>query len=150
MALASKPARKSAPATGGVKIPKRSRRSHFMKDIINNTNNENNDFIIETAHYKEMIEKIISNYDDTLSITAKAVKAILLSLEYYMLDIFEDVTLCCIHANTKLDEWNEPNFKSFQCDEFHHYDEYDHDEFDQFDETHKGNVKLTDFGHAVY
>eukprot|EP00501_MAST-03F_sp_TOSAG23-6_P002174 GSMAST32.ASY1.ANO1.2274.1 assembled CDS len=76
--LATKAARKSAPATGGVKKPHRYRPG--------------------TLPFQRLVREIAQDFKTDLRFQGSAVLALQEASEAYLVGLFEDTNLCAIHA----------------------------------------------------
>ncbi|CDY12740.1 BnaCnng17200D [Brassica napus] len=76
--LATKAARKSAPATGGVKKPHRFRPG--------------------TLPFQRLVREIAQDFKTDLRFQSSAVAALQEAAEAYLVGLFEDTNLCAIHA----------------------------------------------------
>ncbi|CAA6663776.1 unnamed protein product [Spirodela intermedia] len=76
--LATKAARKSAPATGGVKKPHRFRPG--------------------TLPFQRLVREIAQDFKTDLRFQSSAVSALQEAAEAYLVGLFEDTNLCAIHA----------------------------------------------------
>uniref|UniRef100_A0A8C1A2X4 Core Histone H2A/H2B/H3 domain-containing protein n=1 Tax=Cyprinus carpio carpio TaxID=630221 RepID=A0A8C1A2X4_CYPCA len=82
--LATKAARKSAPATGGVKKPHRYRPGTVA--------------LREIRRYQKSTELIAQDFKTDLRFQSSAVMALQEASEAYLVGLFEDTNLCAIHA----------------------------------------------------
>jgi len=76
--LATKAARKSAPATGGVKKPHR--------------------YLIRKLPFQRLVREIAQDFKTDLRFQSSAVAALQEASEAYLVGLFEDTNLCAIHA----------------------------------------------------
>ena len=95
----SKQIKKSAPADGGMK-EKKARRNRpgtvalrevkrYQKSI---------DMLLPRAPFQRLVREICSDMDDTLRFQPNALYALQEASEAYIVGLFEDTNLCCIHA----------------------------------------------------
>ncbi|KAF1789382.1 Histone-fold [Phytophthora cactorum] len=83
--LATKAARKSAPATGGVKKPHRYRP-------------EVDGAVIRKLPFQRLVREIAQDFKTDLRFQGSAVLALQEAAEAYLVGLFEDTNLCAIHA----------------------------------------------------
>ena len=96
-ALATKAARKSAPATGGVKKPHRYRPGtvalreirRFQKSV---------DPLIRTGPFARLVREIMLDFRAGLRLQKNAASALQEASEAYLVGLMQDSNLCAIHA----------------------------------------------------
>ncbi|CBY20523.1 unnamed protein product [Oikopleura dioica] len=91
--LATKAARKSAPATGGVKKPHRYRPGTRSDDTKNLPS-----FSSESCPFQRLVREIAQDFKTDLRFQSSAVMALQEASEAYLVGLFEDTNLCAIHA----------------------------------------------------
>ena len=91
--LATKAARKSAPATGGVKKPHRYRPGTVaLREIRRNQKS------IRELPFQRLVREIAQDFKTDLRFQSSAVLALQEAREAYLVGLFEDTNLCAIHA----------------------------------------------------
>jgi histone H3 len=95
--LATKSARKSAPATGGVKKPHRYRPGTVALREIRRYQ-KNTELLIKKLPFQRLIREIAQDYKTDLRFQSTAVMALQEASEAYLVGLFEDTNLCAIHA----------------------------------------------------
>ena len=100
--LATKAARKSAPATGGVKKPHRYRPGTVALREIRKYQ-RSTDLLIRKLPFARLVREITQTYNSAPSEgekrwQAEALMALQEACEYYLVHLFEDSNLCAIHA----------------------------------------------------
>ncbi|XBI26132.1 hypothetical protein VPH35_050916 [Triticum aestivum] len=85
--LATKAARKSAPATGGVKKP------HRLAPYQKST-----ELLIRKLPFQRLVREIAQDFKTDLRFQSSAVSALQEAAEAYLVGLFEDTNLCAIHA----------------------------------------------------
>ena len=95
--LATKAARKSAPATGGVKKPRRYRPGTVALCEIRRYQ-KSTDLLIRKAPFQRLIREIAHNYHSDLRFQPTTILALQEASEAYLVSLFEDTNLCAIHA----------------------------------------------------
>jgi histone H3 len=90
--LATKAARKSAPATGGVKKPHRYRPGTVALREIRKYQRSTELFI------RKLVREITQDFKTDLRFQSTAILALQESAEAYLVGLFEDTNLCAIHA----------------------------------------------------
>ncbi|CAH2018767.1 unnamed protein product [Acanthoscelides obtectus] len=85
--LATKAARKSAPATGGVKKPHRYR-----------PGTKSTELLIRKLPFQRLVREIAQDFKTDLRFQSSAVMALQEASEAYLVGLFEDTNLCAIHA----------------------------------------------------
>jgi len=95
--LAEKAARKSAPATGGVKKPHRYRPGTVALRQIRHYQ-KSTELLIKKLPFQRLVREIAQDYKSDLRFQVDAITAMQEALEAYLVGIFEDTNLCAIHA----------------------------------------------------
>ena len=95
--LATKAARNSAPATGGVKKPHRWRPGTVALREIRRYQ-KSTDLLIRKLPFQRLVREIAQDFKGDLRFQSTALLAIQESSEAYLTGIFEDTNLCAIHA----------------------------------------------------
>jgi len=95
--LATKAARKSAPATGGVKKPHRFRPGTVALREIRRYQ-KSTELLVRKAPFQRLVREIATEFKNDLRFQASAVMALQEATEAYMVSLFEDSNLCAIHA----------------------------------------------------
>ncbi|XP_017472418.1 PREDICTED: histone H3-like [Rhagoletis zephyria] len=94
--LATKAARKSAPATGGVKKPHRYRPGTVaLREIRYQKSTE---LLIRKLPFQRLVREIAQDFKTDLRFQSSAVMALQEASEAYLVGLFEDTNLCVIHA----------------------------------------------------
>ena len=95
--LMTKSARKSVPATGGVK---KAHRYHpgtvALREI--RKYQKSTDLLIRTAPFQRFVKEILQDYRADLRYQSTALLALQEAAEAYLVGLFEDTLLCAIHA----------------------------------------------------
>ena len=95
--LATKAARKSQPATGGIKKPHRFRPDTVaLREI--RWSQKSTDLLIRRLPFQRLVREIAQEFKSDLRFQTSAVQAIQEAAEAYLLGLFEDTNLCAIHA----------------------------------------------------
>ena len=95
--LATKAARKSAPATGGVKKPHRYRPgTAALREI--RRYQKSTDLLIRKLPFQRLVREIAQDLKRDLCFQSTALLAIQEASEAYLVGLFEDTNLCAIHA----------------------------------------------------
>ena len=94
---ARKAARKSAPATGGVKKPHRYRPGTVALREIKKYQ-KSTDLLIRKLPFQRLIREIAQDFKADLRFQSTAVLALQEASEAYLVALFEDTQLCAIHA----------------------------------------------------
>ena len=95
--LAAKAARKSAPATGGVKKPHRYRPgTRALMEI--RKYQKRTDLLIRKLPFQRLVREVAQDFKTDLRFQGSAVLALQESAEAYLVGLFEDTNLCAIHA----------------------------------------------------
>ena len=95
--LATKAARKSAPATGGVKKPHRYRPGTVALREIRKYQ-KSTDLLIRKLPFQRLVREIAQDFKNDLRFRAQAIFALQEASESYLVALFEDTNLCAIHA----------------------------------------------------
>ena len=95
--LATKAARKSAPATGGVKKPHRFRPGTVALREIRRYQ-KSTELLLRKLPFQRLVREISQDYKTDLRFQSSAVMALQEASEAYLVGIFEDTNLCAIHA----------------------------------------------------
>src|SRR5438045_9238466 len=94
--LATK-ARKSTPATGGVKKPHRYRPGTVALREIRRYQ-KSTELLIRKLPFQRLVREIAQDFKSDLRFQSSAIGALQESVEAYLVSLFEDTTLCAIHA----------------------------------------------------
>nr|XP_020006765.1 uncharacterized protein LOC109674065 [Castor canadensis] len=95
--LATKAARKSAPATGGVKKPHRYRPGTVALREIRRYQ-KSTELLIRKLPFQRLVREIAQDFKTDLRFQSSAVMALQEACESYLVGLFEDTNLCAIHA----------------------------------------------------
>jgi histone H3 len=95
--LATKAARKSAPATGGVKKPHRYRPGTVALREIRKYQ-KSTELLIRKLPFQRLVREIAQDFKTDLRFQSSAVSALQEASEAYLVALFEDTNLCAIHA----------------------------------------------------
>ena len=101
--LATKAARKSAPATGGVKRPHRFRPGTVALREIRRYQ-KSTELLVRKAPFQRLVRELATSEGTTghpaseLRFQASALSALQEASEAYLVSLFEDTNLCAIHA----------------------------------------------------
>ncbi|XP_062618737.1 uncharacterized protein LOC134280342 [Saccostrea cucullata] len=95
--LATKAARKSAPATGGVKKPHRYRPGTVTLREIRRYQ-KSTELLIRKLPFQRLVREIAQDFKSDLRFQSSAVMALQEASEAYLVGLFEDTNLCAIHA----------------------------------------------------
>lgn len=95
--LANKAARKTAPATAGIKKPHRYRPGTVALREIRKYQ-KSTDLLIRKLPFQRLVREIASEYKNDLRFQSSAVLALQEAAEAYMIGLFEDTNLCAIHG----------------------------------------------------
>ena len=95
--LATKAARKGAPATGGVKKPHRYRPGTVALREIRRYQ-KSTELLIRKAPFQRLVREIAQDFKTDLRFQGSAVLALQEAAEAYLVGLFEDSNLCAIHA----------------------------------------------------
>ena len=99
--LATKAARKSAPATGGVKKPHRYRPGTVaLREIrrYHRRYQKSTELLICKLPFQRLVREIAQDFKTDLRFQSSAVMALQEASEAYLVGLFEDTNLCAIHA----------------------------------------------------
>ncbi|VDP96464.1 unnamed protein product [Echinostoma caproni] len=94
---ALKAARKSAPATGGVKKPHRYRPGTVALRGIRRYQ-KSTELLIRKLPFQHLTREIAQDFKTDLHFQSSAVSALQEASEAYLVGLFEDINLCAIHA----------------------------------------------------
>ncbi|CAJ0957601.1 unnamed protein product, partial [Ranitomeya imitator] len=94
--LATKAARKSAPATGGVKKPHRYGQEQSLCEI--RRYQKSTELLIRKLPFQRLVREIAQDFKTDLRFQSSAVMALQEASEAYLVGLFEDTNLCAIHA----------------------------------------------------
>jgi len=95
--LATKAARKSAPASGGVKKPHRYRPGTVALREIRKFQ-KSTELLIRKLPFQRLVREIAQDFKSDLRFQSSAVMALQEASEAYLVGLFEDTNLCAIHA----------------------------------------------------
>ena len=95
--LATKAARKSAPATGGVKKPHRFRPGTVALREIRRYQ-KSTELLVRKLPFQRLVREIAQEYKTDLRFQATAILALQEATEAYVVSLFEDTNLAAIHA----------------------------------------------------
>ncbi|XP_059811087.1 histone H3-like [Hypanus sabinus] len=95
--LATKAARKSAPATGGVKKPHRYQPGTVALREIRRYQ-KSTELLIRKLPFQRLVREIAQDFKTDLRFQSSAVMALQEASEAYLVGLFEDTNLCAIHA----------------------------------------------------
>eukprot|EP00297_Palpitomonas_bilix_P015006 CAMPEP_0113869720 /NCGR_PEP_ID=MMETSP0780_2-20120614/1691_1 /TAXON_ID=652834 /ORGANISM="Palpitomonas bilix" /LENGTH=136 /DNA_ID=CAMNT_0000854925 /DNA_START=155 /DNA_END=565 /DNA_ORIENTATION=+ /assembly_acc=CAM_ASM_000599 len=95
--LATKAARKSAPATGGVKKPHRYRPGTVALREIRRYQ-KSTELLLRKLPFQRLVREIAHAEKSELRFQSSAVLALQEATEAYLVGLFEDTNLCAIHA----------------------------------------------------
>ena len=98
--LATMAARKSAPATGGIKKPHRYRPGTVALREIRRYQ-KSTELLIRKLPFQRLVREIAQNYKVDLRFQSAAVGCLQEAAEAYLVGLFEDTNLCAIHAKRK-------------------------------------------------
>ncbi|KAL5073491.1 hypothetical protein RYX36_012475 [Vicia faba] len=90
-------ARKSAPATGGVKKPHRFRPGTVALREIRKYQ-KSTELLIRKLPFQRLVREIAQDFKTDLRFQSSAVSALQEAAESYLVGLFEDTNLCAIHA----------------------------------------------------
>lgn len=95
--LATKAARKSAPATGGVKKPHRYRPGTVaLRDI--RRYQKSTELFIRKLPFNRLVKEVSQDFKSDLRFQSTAVGALQEAAEAFLVSLFEDTNLAAIHA----------------------------------------------------
>ncbi|XP_067883301.1 histone H3-like [Heterodontus francisci] len=95
--LATKAARKSRPATGGVKKPHRYRPGTVALREIHRYQ-KSIQLLIRKLPFQRLVREIAQDFKADLRLQSSAIMALQEASEAYLVGLFEDTNLCAIHA----------------------------------------------------
>ena len=95
--LGNKAARKSAPATGGVKKPHRFKPGTVALREIRKYQ-KSTELLIRKLPFQRLIREIAQEFKTDLRFQSSAILALQEAAESYLVALFEDTNLCAIHA----------------------------------------------------
>ena len=95
--LATKAARKSAPATGGVKKPHRFRPGTVALREIRRYQ-KTTELLLRKAPFQRLVREVAQDFKTDLRFQTSAVMALQEACEAYLVGLFEDTNICAIHA----------------------------------------------------
>jgi histone H3 len=95
--LATKAARKSAPATGGVKKPHRYRPGTVALREIRRYQ-KSTDLLVRKLPFQRLVREIAQDFKNDLRFQGSAILALQEAAESYLVGLFEDTNICAIHA----------------------------------------------------
>jgi histone H3 len=95
--LATKAARKSAPAVGGVKKPHRYRPGTVALREIRRYQ-KSTDLLIRRLPFQRLVREITQGFKEELRFKSSAILATQEASEAYLVGLMEDTNLCAIHA----------------------------------------------------
>jgi histone H3 len=95
--LATKAARRVAPAVGGVKRPRRYRPGTVALREIRRFQ-KITDLLIKKLPFQRLVREIAQDYKVDIRFQSSAIMALQEAVEAYLVGIFEDTNLCAIHA----------------------------------------------------
>jgi len=95
--LATKAARKSAPATGGVKKPHRYRPGTVALREIRRYQ-KSTELLLRKLPFERLVREIVQDFCSDFRFTRLSFIAAQEAAESYMIHLFEDANMCAIHA----------------------------------------------------
>ena len=95
--MATKAARKTAPAMGGIKKPHRYRPGTVAIREIRKYQ-KTTDLLIKKLPFQKVVREIAQDFNSNLRFQSSAVMALQEATESYIVGLFEDTNLCAIHA----------------------------------------------------
>ena len=95
--IASKAARKTAPAMGGIKKPHRYRPGTVALREIKRYQ-KSTELLIRKLPFQRVVREVAQEYKSDLRFQSNAVLALQEACESYIVGLFEDTNLCAIHA----------------------------------------------------
>src|SRR5436190_4850167 len=95
--LATKAARKSAPATGGVKKPHRYRPGTVALREIRKYQ-KSTELLIRKLPFQRLVREVAQELKSDVRFQSTALLALQEAAEAYIVGVFEDTNLCCVHA----------------------------------------------------
>ena len=97
MQLATKAAKKSAPATGGVKKPHRYRPGTVALREIRKLQ-KTTDLLTPKIPFQRLVREVAQDFKSDLQHSATSMLCLHESAEAYLVGLFEDTNLCAIHG----------------------------------------------------
>lgn len=97
LGVATKAARKSAPAVGGVKKPHRFKPGTVALREIRKYQ-KSTELLIRKLPFQRLVREISSEFKTDLRFQSSAILALQEASESYLVGLFEDTNLCAIHA----------------------------------------------------
>merc|ERR1712025_1145119 len=97
MGLAVKAARKSAPATGGVKLVRRFRPGTVALREIRRYQ-KSTELLIRKLPFQRLVREIAQEFKSDLRFQGSVIMALQEATEAYIVSLFEDTNLCAIHV----------------------------------------------------
>ena len=94
--LFTKAARKSVPATGGVKKPHRYRRTVALREIPRYQ--KSTELLILKLLFQRLVREIFRDFMTDLRFLSSIVMALQETCEAYLVCLFDDTNLCALHA----------------------------------------------------
>jgi histone H3 len=98
--LATKAARKSAPAAGGVKKPHRYRPGTVALREIRKYQ-KSTELLLRKLPFQRLVREISQEFKNDLRFQSTALLALQEATEAYLVGLFEDTNLCAIHAKVR-------------------------------------------------
>ena len=95
--LATMAARKSCPATGGIKKPRRFRPGTVALREIRRYQ-KSTELLIRKLPFQRLVKEIAVDFRHDLRFQSSAIAALQEASEAYLVGLFEDTNLCAIHA----------------------------------------------------
>jgi histone H3 len=95
--LATKAARKSGPASGGVKKPHRYRPGTVALREIRKYQ-KSTELLIRRLPFQRLVREIAADFQNDLRFQSVAILALQEAAEAYLVSLFEDTNLCALHA----------------------------------------------------
>ena len=95
--LATRAARKSAPATGGVRKPHRYRPGTVALREIRKFQ-KSTDLLIRKLPFQRLVREIAQDFKNDLRFQSQAIMCLQEAAEAHLVSLFEDTNLCAIHA----------------------------------------------------
>lgn len=95
--LATKTARKSAPATGGVKKPHRYRPGTVALRQIRKYQKSTN-LLLRKLPFQRLVREVAQNFKTDIRFQSSSMLALQEASEAYLVGLFEDTNMCAIHA----------------------------------------------------
>ena len=96
-ALATKAARRSAPATGGVRKPHRYRPGTVALRQIRRYQ-KSTELLLRKIPFQRLVREVAQDFKSDLRFQSSAMLAVQEATEAYLVRLFEDTNLCAIHA----------------------------------------------------